>query len=369
MKTEAKPRDKFDVWVDQFQGRFGLYGILQVSGWIGYGLIMFIASLPWMGVLEGLLHKSVGAGFGFGFSWPLRGICVGLKRRLEAGQPLALAAFRGLFVLWIFALVWTAAMNGFLWWTRSKDVSGIAWYQYFGGTTSQLFVLLAWVAIYFAISHSIELQRQRESRLKAEGLAREAQLIALQYQIHPHFLFNALNTIATLVLEKDHDRSHRMILNLSDFLRATLEGDPQAEVELREEMELTRRYLTIEAERLGTRLEVEWDVEERALHVSVPSLLLQPLVENAIRHSIARSTGGGKIWIRGLLSRGMLILSVEDWHRDKEIRAGPGSGTGLENIRKRLEHLYEGEAGLNLTGLECGTRVDVKIPEKAGVRC
>jgi two-component sensor histidine kinase len=369
MKQIVPSQEGRSAWLGLIERKIGLYGILQGVGWIGYWLGMVLAWLPWLSLGEAVVQKGVGAGVGFLASLPLRRICGGLRRRWERGESAWKLVALGLPQVWGLALVWTLTTNlAFVWW-KEKPMAGIAWYQYVGGASTQLIVLVAWVALYFAIRHTLELQGQRESRLKAEALAREAELTALRYQIHPHFLFNTLNTIATLVMEKDQERSYQMILNLSDFLRATLDGKTQAEVELSVELELTRKYLSIEAERLGDRLEVEWMVDEAALGYAVPALVLQPLVENAIRHAIARSTRGGKLWIRAAVSQGRLRLTVEDWCRDRDQRASPGSGIGLENTRKRLEHLYGGEAELRMTTLENGTSVEVWIPEKEGVAC
>ncbi|MBM3759294.1 MAG: hypothetical protein FJW36_03500 [Acidobacteria bacterium] len=229
----------------------------------------------------------------------------------------------------------------------------IAWLRPYGILLGTGWIF-AGLMLYFFLRQSRELGRQRE-------LLREAQLAALQYQIQPHFLFNAMNMLAALVLDEDRERPQRAILNLSDFLRATLRPQLKGEVALREELELTRKYLSLEQERLAERLTVEWELDPSMEEATVPALLLQPLVENAIRHSIARSRQGGRIWIRTSRERGALRLSVEDWHRDHDFAASPGAGVGLENLRKRLEHFYGGAAELRMTALANGMCVDVVI--------
>ncbi len=184
-----------------------------------------------------------------------------------------------------------------------------------------------------------EKYRERElqtSRLETQ-LA-QAELGALKMQLQPHFLFNTLNAIAAL-LGKEPDAAERMILQLSEFLRLTLRNTGRAEVTLREELDFLERYLEIEKTRFGERLKARFRIRSEVLDARVPNLLLQPLVENAIRHGIGREAAGGRLEVSATREDGRLLLRVAD--------DGPGlgaapvrEGIGLTNTRERLRHLF-----------------------------
>jgi two-component system sensor histidine kinase AlgZ len=173
-------------------------------------------------------------------------------------------------------------------------------------------------------------------------LAREAELRALQYQLHPHFLFNTLNSISALVTDGRSPDATRMIARLGDLLRATLERSDTREVMLAEELSLTEYYLDIEKARLGRRLQVNMVVGPGVLQALLPPLLLQPLVENAIRHGIAPRTMGGVMRLRVDREQDVLVIELcsdgvpapEDDHPRRS------TAIGLSNVRKRLMALY-----------------------------
>lgn len=201
-------------------------------------------------------------------------------------------------------------------------------------------LLVYWVIV--GARHGIEYYRRyRERELRASELEKllvQAQLQELQAQLNPHFLFNTLNSISTL-MHRDVAVADRMLLRLSELLRLALHSRGTQEVPLREELEFLRRYLEIEQIRFGPRLTVEFNVAPDTLDLAVPNLLLQPLVENAIKHGIAPRKPGGRIEIRVRRQGQHLLLNVVD------DGAGPsvptrGSGLGLANTRARLEHLY-----------------------------
>jgi sensor histidine kinase YesM len=235
------------------------------------------------------------------------------------------------------------------------------WDDFGGFLFPSLFVFLAWVALYHLVKYAQLLQSERESLLvleagrrqeafklvSAESAAREAQLKLLRYQLNPHFLFNTLNSIASLVSAQRSRDAQSMIAELSTFLRFSLESDKNITVPLRDEIEALDLYLRIEQVRFSDRLVVEQSIDPRAMPEQVPSLLLQPLVENAIKHAIGRAESGGKILISASLADQKLALSVED--------SGPGDddqrqaefdelfespGFGLRSTVERLENLY-----------------------------
>ncbi|MBV9927223.1 MAG: histidine kinase [Acidobacteria bacterium] len=212
-------------------------------------------------------------------------------------------------------------------------------------------------------------QKYREGELRASRLEAQlsrAQLEALKMQLHPHFLFNTLHSISAL-LSKDTEAARTMIARLGDFLRLTLENSGTQEVTLRREMEFLNCYLEIERIRFQDRLTTRVDVQREALDVLVPNLILQPIVENAIRHGIAPRSGPGQIEIRAALKGETLFIRVRD--------NGPGlppnrnpqgllrNGVGLSNTRTRLEHLYGARQRFEIANdPDGGSAVTLEIP-------
>jgi two-component system, LytTR family, sensor kinase len=222
------------------------------------------------------------------------------------------------------------------------------------------FLLLGWM---LDSRERLALQKMETARLN-EQLAK-AQLSALRQQIEPHFLFNTLNTIAGLVREGKNDGAVDMIAGLSDLLRRTLQTSDKQQMELGEELEVVKQYLEIEKARFAERLRVDVDVPEELLRARVPSLILQPIVENAVKHGIAKRVQGGTIGISAARLNGTLTVRVKN--------DGPGfpvdwehNGIGLENVRERLASLYGAEAELRVEDGTRGPCVAIAVPYSEG---
>ncbi|WP_077959596.1 sensor histidine kinase [Ensifer adhaerens] len=205
-------------------------------------------------------------------------------------------------------------------------------------------IFFGWSFLFVALLNHMDV-RDRDLKLIAsreEALA--AQMRALQYQINPHFLFNTLNSITGLVEEGASERAERMIMSLSGFLRSTLQLDPMRELRLADEMALQKEYLDIEKERFSDRMLVRIDIPGELEDAKVPSLILQPLVENAIKHGVGRSSGNVEILIRAARIGDRLSLIVEnDVAAAGAAGAAPGLGIGLANVAHRVRtHFPEG---------------------------
>ncbi len=211
--------------------------------------------------------------------------------------------------------------------------------------------LLTYAAIVGATLGLDALRRAREQEVRTARLAQQlaqAELAALRMQLHPHFLFNSLHTAAELVHE-DPEAAERAILGLADLLRRALRASERGEVTLAEELEFVDGYLALEAIRLEGKLAIDYRVDETLLERRVPSLLLQPLVENAIRHGVARRPQGGSITIAARASDGRLALEVEnDAPAPHAAPARGGTGIGLANVRARLANLFGDQARLEV---------------------
>src|SRR5579883_1562323 len=200
---------------------------------------------------------------------------------------------------------------------------------------------------YFRMQDALERQSQLEAQLV------RSQLQALKMQLHPHFLFNTLHTISSMI-HIDPDGADLMVVRLSEFLRLALESQGVQEVQLEQELRFIRRYLEIERIRFAERLQVEYEVDEMTLGATVPNLILQPLVENAIRHGLSRSAGKGRIAIRASAEGQRLILSVMDNGVGLTPRSEYKEGVGLRNTRARLSQLYGDEQELRIRNRDEG---------------
>jgi hypothetical protein len=207
-------------------------------------------------------------------------------------------------------------------------------------------VLIAWSALYYGIKYYGTAEEQKSRLLAFEATAREAQLQALRYQLQPHFLFNTLNAISTLVVSKQPEQATVMITKLAALLRNTLNSPETHVVTLREEIAVTEEYLAIEQVRFGQRLRVSLEVSETAHRALVPRFLLQPIVENAIRHGIARRPGGGEVSIRASTVAEQLLIEIENDRSPHNITE-TGDGVGLANTIARLSALYGSQASLS----------------------
>jgi len=233
---------------------------------------------------------------------------------------------------------------------------------------SYIFMLM-WSVVYFCIKYYRLFQLEKTKGLRSEALAHEAQLRMLRYQLNPHFLFNTLNAISTLVLQKDTESANTMLTKLSQFLRYSLDNDPLDQVSLQFELNSVRLYLDIEKVRFEERLRIEIDVADDALQAMVPSMLLQPLIENSIKHAVARSEDGGLIAIRAKVNGDKLVIIVEDdgpgiTKGSALVAAGSSSGgVGLKNIQNRLKEIYSDAHSLAFSsGSPQGCIVTVVIP-------
>ena len=231
----------------------------------------------------------------------------------------------------------------------------LVWFGYF----------LAWTGTHLALTYHWDSQdHQRRAALLAKT-TREAQMAALRYQLNPHFLFNTLNSISSLVGEERNADAETMLLNLATFIRSTLTDEPAGTISLREEIELQRLYLGIEQARFGDRLKVEIDLPFQLTGARVPALILQPLVENAVHHAVARSEEPLTIRIAAADRDGDIALAVED--DGKAAPGGSGSGLGLANVRARLQAHFGDQASVAAgPRAEGGYRVELVFPRRAG---
>lgn len=227
-------------------------------------------------------------------------------------------------------------------------------------------VMVVWSAVYFGIKYYMLAQEDKQRYLAAVGRAKEAQLKMLRYQLNPHFLFNTLNAISTLILDLDNRTANEMVTKLSRFLRYSLENDPMQEATVADEVASLKLYLDIEKVRFAERLRLEFFVADDAEAALMPSMLLQPLVENSIKYAISQSVAGGCLKITACVKEGELQLRVIDDGPGvcpEDLDHSQGTGVGLANIRGRLQELYGAEQSFDLSATQPhGLTVAISLP-------
>jgi signal transduction histidine kinase len=352
--------------LERFAGRREIaFWSLQCLGWSAYFVAQYVAALFYPEMLGA--HKlqaylgviGIAAATGFVISSCLRYLFRRIRdRSLAVVVPLSILA------IYPAALIWRVFINSAVSALLDERFAAHGLGQFFAGALISTYLLLSWSALYYGTYFYEAVHRERLATAKAEGLAREAQLRMLHYQLNPHFLFNTLNAISTLVLDHDNQTANLAVTRLSGFLRHTLDQDPMKKVTLGRELEALALYLDIEQLRFDQRLTVVQQIDETARAVLVPSLLLQPLVENALKYAVAPREEGGRILIVARIDHGELELLVADDGPGLPEGRLPddGRGVGLRNTRERLEVLYGERARMTGCNLNPGCQVTLRMP-------
>jgi two-component system LytT family sensor kinase len=341
---------------DQFG--FPTFWPLQIGGWIFFYLLMLVAILPEL-KKPGMWSVNTACVLGmFIASFFLRPICRSLQKRGLSWIDLEVRAF-----------AWSllaGALAGVGCEIAVPQLHPMQWADWLVNSIQSAVVLFLWCSLYFSIKQWQQSARERERLLRAEAEVRDAKLSALRHQLNPHFLFNSLNAVSTLILEGDAPAATRMLSQIGELLRSSLSGEVVSEVPLAQEIAFTERYLAIEQTRLGRRLRVEMSIAPETLDALVPSMLLQPLVENAVRHGIAPRREGGTIRIESALNADhlhMVVRNSGDACEKFSSKDLPANGIGLRNTAERLQTLYGSNYQFDLRWPENGgCEVAVELP-------
>ena len=353
------------IGLDQpfFDDKNRAFWLLQSIGWSGYFFLRTISgfanSKGWIFLVHTLLLTATG--------YSLTLLMASLFRRLITLRPaltLALSLAAVVLASIAFSVIETWSVSTFL--NPNFQPQGVG---YLGAILLDFALLAAWTALYYGINYFLLLEEQIRQRERLESAASSAQLAMLRYQLNPHFLFNTLNSISTLVLLKQTERANAMLARLSSFLRYTLANEPTAKVTLAQEVETLKLYLEIEKMRFEDRLRPHFRIESETIGARLPSLLLQPLIENAIKYAVTPAENGADIWISAQREGQAVRIEVAD-NGDGEgaaLAASPSTGVGLANIRDRLTQAYSAshrfETKKNERG---GFSVIVEIPFETG---
>lgn len=328
---------------------------MQTLGWLGYGFLRLFNGWLHDQSYEYWKPSAIAMATGFIITLIFRPLLKSVRAR-----SVPAVIFTVIIVSVFFALIFSAieTIGHVQTYERGWNPTVL---ELFGNAMINVYVLVSWATLYLIINYSLMIQNEREKALAATSMAHQAQLKMLRYQLNPHFLFNTLNAISSLVLTKRYERANSMLEKLSGFLRYSLVNQPTQKTTFEQELHALKLYLEIERVRFQKRLKVDFKIEKDAKSALMPSLLLQPLIENAIKYAIAPSEKGGKISVSGKCQGDQLFLKVRD--------SGPGlgnikdqdesqsSGVGIANIKARLEHLYGAQQSFTLenvkpTGLE-----------------
>jgi len=236
----------------------------------------------------------------------------------------------------------------------------LAWERYLIVAFSKFFIILGLSILFFLILHWRELQGQKEKTLTAIAIANEAQLQMLRYQLNPHFLFNALNSIRTLVYD-DAQKADRMITDLSEFLRSTLSEENSQKATLAEEIAIIERYLEIQQIRFEDKLQTEVKIQQEAQEVKIPCFLIHPLVENAVKYGLVSCSPPLRLSITGCYQDHTLRIKVSNTGKLSLDTTCPGNGTGLKNIRRRLNHFYPDRNSLDISEASGWVNAEINI--------
>jgi len=240
-----------------------------------------------------------------------------------------------------------------------------------GSFAADLLIYGAVLGVCYAIDYYRKFREREYMATQLEAQLAQAQLDSLRMQLHPHFLFNTLNGIVGLVRDKKNETAVNMLVGLSDLLRHALEHSDRQEVELKEELSFIKLYLNIQQMRFSDRLQIDFDIEQSTLKALVPNLLLQPLVENAIRHGIGGSTDEGSIKICSHRENGSMLITVSDNGAGlpSNWQLKSSTGIGLANTAARLQQLYGENHRFDIhNGDANGVAVEIVIPMRTSVR-
>lgn len=339
---------------------------LQIAGWLGYAMVVFLAIIrPQLnsvgfnlsGQIINLIAETM-SGFILSYlQWLFIGKIVHLPLKKMLFFSFTFAAFLGL----IYNIIKLSSFKVIVHnqqWNEAWDMLEFGGWLMFSLTT-----MFAWTSVFFIMIYNTKLQKEHERLLTAQTLAKDAQLQMLRYQLNPHFMFNSMNAISTLILKNENDKANEMLDKLCEFFRYTLDFKAKSKTTLKKELELLDLYISIEKVRFGDRLTVQLEIDESALKCQVPNMLLQPLVENAIKYAIEPRKNGGKIIIKARCRNNRLELNVLDDGYGQNVKAQKGFGIGISNTKARLDAMFNGDYEVNiLFRVEDGVTVEVKMP-------
>ena len=352
-------------WKEFIENKNRLFWVVHTAGWCGFALVHYLGSL--LHDLRDLFVIIIilNAYAGWLLSVPLRY----LYQRIWNYSPIKILII-GFLASYCTGVIWQIIQNLNYWEIYKHGFRPDFWLYYTKNSIFSFSIMLSWSVLYFGTKYYQMLQKEKQSVLQANTVAHQAQLKMLRYQLNPHFLFNTLNAISTLILVKENKTANGMVTKLSEFLRYSLDKDPMKTVTLESELHALKLYLDIEKVRFEERLNVVFNVADDCKKALVPSMILQPLAENAIKDAVAVLEEGGTITVAVSRFGNDLLLELSDNGPGAEIKDGNlfrENGVGLANTRERLTALYRDDFSLVVSNNEPkGVKVNIRIPFETG---
>lgn len=356
----------FELGKQSFSKQSHQFWTLQIAGWLGYFVIVFLAvvrpqfehiDFDFTRQIINLILETL-SGFILSYlQW--------LLIRKIVHFPLKQTLFYSFVSASIFGLILNIMKLSFYKVVVFQQEWNEAWnmLEFGGWLLFSLTTMFVWTSIFFIMLYNNKLQKEHEMLLRAQTLAKEAQLEMLRYQLNPHFMFNTMNAISTLIYKNENDKANEMLGKLCDFFRYSLDKNDKSKTTLQKEIELLELYLSIEKVRFGNRLQVELSICNNTLGCRVPSMLLQPIVENAIKYAIELRKEGGSIFIQAEKVSQRLLIKVIDDGQGLKKHLSEGFGIGITNTKARLDAMFNGDFDVNLTNTKNGgATVLISIP-------
>jgi len=371
---QNQEQSNLELGAQAFSKQSHQFWTLQVTGWLGYAIFVFAAiirpqlddvNFNFHGQLINLALETLSGSFLSYLQWLFIQRVVHLSLKKTLLFSFISAAFLGLFYN-IIKLSFYKVIVYQQQWNEAWNMLEFGGWLLFSLTT-----MFAWTSIFFIMLYNTKLQKEHEMLLRAQTSAKDAQLQMLRYQLNPHFMFNTMNAISTLIYKYENDKANEMLDKLCEFFRYTLDQNEKSNTTLQKEIELLELYLSIEKVRFAERLTINMDISKDVLDCQLPSMLLQPLVENSIKYAIEPRKKEGCITISAKKVNERLLIDVIDNGNGKNdnvthdlgIGLASGLGIGMSNTKARLDAMFNGDYEFNITeNNQQGSTVTLSIP-------
>lgn len=357
---------KFDFEPQVFSKQSHQFWTLQIGGWLGYSVFVFLAIIQpqfddpnfnFSGQIVNLAIETMSGFLLSYFQWLLIQKIVHLPIKLTLFWSFFSASVLGL----IYNIIKLSSYKVIVYnqqWNEAWDML-----EFGGWLLFSLATMFVWTGIFFIMLYNTKLQKEHEMLLRAQTKAKDAQLQMLRYQINPHFMFNTMNAISTLIYKNENDKANDMLDKLCEFFRYSLDQDAKSRTSLDKELDLLNLYIGIEKVRFGSRLKFFSQVDPLALKAQVPTMLLQPLLENSIKYAVEPKKTDSQVRLNITLLQERVNIIIFDEGPGSTQNEKHGMGIGLKNTQQRLNNMFNGDFSMNFdSNSDVGSKLSISIP-------
>jgi sensor histidine kinase YesM len=363
---ESKIESSLETESQAFSKQSHQFWTLQIVGWVAYAIFVFLAiihpqfsspNFNFSGQILNLLIETMSGFFLSYIQWRFIRRITHLPLNEMLFFSFSAAAMLGVIYNVIKLSTFKAIVHQQQW---NESWSTL---EFGGWLLFSLATMFVWTAIFFIMLYNTKLQKEHEKLLRAQTSAKDAQLQMLRYQLNPHFMFNTMNAISTLIYKNDNEKANDMLDKLCEFFRYSLDTNAKNKTSLAKELALLDLYLSIEKVRFSERLTINMHIDQNVLKAQVPSMLLQPLVENSIKYAVEPRKESGCISLIARKRKDRLVLQVLDNGDGKNTPISSGFGIGISNTKARLNAMFNGDYEIMITeNEENGITVNISIP-------